>query len=31
MSEEITLEKVQELVTRAPYHQWLGPEGRRRA
>src|SRR6266852_9254270 len=24
MSEEITLEKVQELVTRAPYHKWLG-------
>lgn len=24
MSEEITLERVQELVTRGPYHQWLG-------
>ena len=24
MSEEITLEKVQELVTRAPFHKWLG-------
>ena len=24
MSEELTLEKVQALVTRAPYHQWLG-------
>jgi uncharacterized protein (TIGR00369 family) len=24
MSEEITLQRVQELVTRAPYHQWLG-------
>jgi uncharacterized protein (TIGR00369 family) len=24
MSEEITLERVQVLVTRAPYHQWLG-------
>src|SRR5262245_4078376 len=24
MSDEITLERVQELVTRAPYHQWLG-------
>jgi uncharacterized protein (TIGR00369 family) len=24
MSEELTLERVQELVTRAPYHQWLG-------
>ena len=24
MSEEITLERVQALVTRAPYHQWLG-------
>jgi uncharacterized protein (TIGR00369 family) len=24
MSEEITLERVQELVTRAPYHRWLG-------
>ena len=24
MSEEITLEKAQELVTRAPYHKWLG-------
>jgi uncharacterized protein (TIGR00369 family) len=24
MSEEITLERVQELVTRAPYHKWLG-------
>ena len=24
MSEEITLESVQELVMRAPYHKWLG-------
>jgi uncharacterized protein (TIGR00369 family) len=24
MSEDITLEKVQELVTRGPYHKWLG-------
>ena len=24
MSEEITVEHVQELVTRAPYHKWLG-------
>jgi uncharacterized protein (TIGR00369 family) len=24
MSEDITLERAQELVTRAPYHQWLG-------
>src|ERR1700693_3267367 len=24
MSEEITLERVQELVTRAPFHKWLG-------
>jgi uncharacterized protein (TIGR00369 family) len=24
MSEEITVEKVQALITRAPYHQWLG-------
>jgi len=24
MNEDITLERVQELVTRAPYHQWLG-------
>ena len=24
MSDDITLEKVQALVTRAPYHQWLG-------
>src|SRR5436305_13163799 len=24
MAEEITIERVQELVTRAPYHQWLG-------
>jgi uncharacterized protein (TIGR00369 family) len=24
MSEEITLERVQEIVTRGPYHQWLG-------
>jgi uncharacterized protein (TIGR00369 family) len=24
MSEEITLERVRELVTRAPYHRWLG-------
>ena len=24
MTEEITLERVQELVTRGPFHQWLG-------
>src|ERR1700675_4809283 len=24
MSEEITLERVQELVTRGPFHKWLG-------
>jgi uncharacterized protein (TIGR00369 family) len=24
MSDEITLEKAQTLITRAPYHQWLG-------
>jgi len=24
MSEELSLEKVQALITRAPYHQWLG-------
>ena len=24
MSEELTIEKVQELITRGPYHQWLG-------
>jgi uncharacterized protein (TIGR00369 family) len=24
MTDEMTIEKVQELVTRAPYHQWLG-------
>ena len=24
MSEELTVEKVQQLITRAPYHQWLG-------
>jgi uncharacterized protein (TIGR00369 family) len=24
MSDDITAERVQELVTRAPYHQWLG-------
>ncbi|MEA2903852.1 MAG: hypothetical protein QOI12_1239 [Alphaproteobacteria bacterium] len=24
MSDEITIERVQELITRAPYHQWLG-------
>jgi uncharacterized protein (TIGR00369 family) len=24
MSEELTLEKAQELVTRGPYHKWLG-------
>jgi uncharacterized protein (TIGR00369 family) len=24
MTDELTLERVQELVTRAPYHQWLG-------
>jgi uncharacterized protein (TIGR00369 family) len=26
MNEEVTLEKVQDLITRAPYHQWLGLE-----
>ena len=26
MSEELSLEKVQALITRAPYHQWLGIE-----
>jgi uncharacterized protein (TIGR00369 family) len=26
MSDEITLEKVQALITRAPFHQWLGLE-----
>ena len=26
MAEEITIERVQQLVTRAPYHQWLGLE-----
>ena len=26
MSEEFTVERVQELVARAPYHQWLGIE-----
>jgi uncharacterized protein (TIGR00369 family) len=26
MSEDITLEKVQALITRAPFHQWLGLE-----
>lgn len=24
MSEEMTLERVQQLITRGPYHQWLG-------
>ena len=24
MSEELSMEKVQALITRAPYHQWLG-------
>jgi uncharacterized protein (TIGR00369 family) len=24
MSEDLTLERVQELITRAPYHRWLG-------
>lgn len=24
MSEELTLERVQDIVTRGPYHQWLG-------
>jgi uncharacterized protein (TIGR00369 family) len=24
MSEKITVERVQEMITRAPYHQWLG-------
>ena len=24
MTEEITIERVQEMITRAPYHQWLG-------
>jgi uncharacterized protein (TIGR00369 family) len=24
MSDELTLERVQQLVTRGPYHQWLG-------
>ena len=24
MSDDITVEKVQALITRAPYHQWLG-------
>jgi uncharacterized protein (TIGR00369 family) len=24
MNEEMTLERVQELITRAPYHRWLG-------
>jgi uncharacterized protein (TIGR00369 family) len=24
MTEAVTLEQVQELITRAPYHQWLG-------
>jgi uncharacterized protein (TIGR00369 family) len=24
VSEELTIEKVQELITRGPYHQWLG-------
>jgi uncharacterized protein (TIGR00369 family) len=24
MSDELTIERVQELITRGPYHQWLG-------
>ena len=24
MSEELTAERVQELISRGPYHQWLG-------
>src|SRR5258707_6180276 len=24
MTEEITVERVQQMITRAPYHQWLG-------
>jgi uncharacterized protein (TIGR00369 family) len=24
MSEDITIERVQQMITRAPYHQWLG-------
>jgi hypothetical protein len=24
MNEDITLDKAQELITRAPYHRWLG-------
>jgi uncharacterized protein (TIGR00369 family) len=24
MSEDLTLERVQQMITRAPYHQWLG-------
>jgi uncharacterized protein (TIGR00369 family) len=24
MTDEITVERVQEMITRAPYHQWLG-------
>ena len=24
MSEELTIERVQQMITRAPYHQWLG-------
>ena len=26
MAEELTVERVQELISRAPYHQWLGVE-----
>ncbi len=26
MAEELTVERVQELISRAPYHQWLGIE-----
>jgi|SRR5687768_16652094 uncharacterized protein (TIGR00369 family) len=26
MNEELTVERVQEMVTRGPYHQWLGLE-----
>ena len=24
MTDEITVERVQQMITRAPYHQWLG-------
>jgi len=26
MNEELTIKRVQELISRAPYHQWLGLE-----